>query len=75
MSTSLKALPRGGGMTEQEQIRHICLWNRRLARENRELRQALQQSRQAAAEIGVERETALIFLNATWQAATEGRRP
>jgi hypothetical protein len=62
-------------MNEREQIRQVCRWNRDLAWENRELRQALEKSRQAVAETGVERDTALLFLDATWEAAAEGQRP
>jgi hypothetical protein len=62
-------------MNEREQLLHICRWNRDLARENQELRQALEKSRQAAAETGVERDTALLFLDVTWEAAAEGQRP
>lgn len=51
-------------MTEREQIRRVCRWNRDLARENADLRRALQQSQEATATAGVERDTAVIFLNA-----------
>lgn len=62
-------------MTEQEQLRHVCRWNRNLARENKELRQTLRESQDAAARAGVERDTALIFLDTAWEAAAEGQRP
>jgi len=51
-------------MTEREQIRRVCRWNRDLARENTDLRRALQQSQEATAKAGVERDTAVIFLGA-----------
>ena len=61
-------------MTEHEQLRHVCRWNRTLARENKELRQAIRESQTAAASAGVERDTALIFLDSAWEAAAEGQR-
>jgi hypothetical protein len=61
-------------MTEHEQLRHVCRWNRTLARENKELSQALRASQKAAASAGVERDTALIFLDSAWEAAAEGQR-
>jgi hypothetical protein len=62
-------------MTEHEQLRHVCRWNQSLSRDNRELRRALQESQEAAVSAGVERDTALIFLDSAWQAAAEGQRP
>jgi hypothetical protein len=62
-------------MTEHEQLRQVCRWNQTLSQENHGLRQALQESQSAAAEVGIERDTALIFLDSAWQAAAEGQRP
>jgi hypothetical protein len=50
-------------MTEREQIRRVCQWNRDLARQNADLRRALQRSQEAAAKAGVERDTVVIFLD------------
>jgi hypothetical protein len=62
-------------MTEHEQLRRVCRWNQTLSRDNKELRQALQESQAAAARASVERDTALIFLDSAWQPAADGRRP
>jgi hypothetical protein len=61
-------------MNEGDQIRRVCEWNRNLSRENRELRCALGESQEAVAQAGVERDTALIFLDSAWRAA-EGKQP
>jgi hypothetical protein len=62
-------------MTEHEQLRHVCRWNQTLSSDNKELRRALQESQEAAARAGVERDTAVIFLDSAWQAAAEEQRP
>jgi hypothetical protein len=62
-------------MTEHEQLHHVCRWNQTLSRDNKELRRALQESRDKTARAGVERDTALLFLDSAWQAAAEGQRP
>jgi hypothetical protein len=62
-------------MSEHEQLRHVCRWNQTLSRDNKKLCRALQESQEAAARAGVERDTALIFLDSVWQAAAEGQRP
>jgi hypothetical protein len=62
-------------VTEHDQLRHACRWNQTLSRDNKELRRSLQESLEAAARAGVERDTALLFLDSAWQAAAEGQRP
>lgn len=62
-------------MTEREQIRRVCQWNRDLAQENRELRRALGENQETIASVGVEHDAAVIFLDAAWDAAQEGQRP
>jgi hypothetical protein len=56
-------------MSEHDQLRHLCRWNRHLTAENRrlrrELRQLSQRNReleQTAAEVGVQQEATDIFL-------------
>jgi hypothetical protein len=61
-------------MTENEQLRHVCRWNQTLSRDIKELRRALQESQEAAARAGVERDTAVLFLDSAWKAAAEGQR-
>jgi hypothetical protein len=61
-------------MNEREQLRQVCRWNQDLSRENRRLRRAVRESEEVAAKAGVERDTALIFLDTAWQAAAEGER-
>ncbi len=61
-------------MSDREQLAHVCRWNRDLTHHNRELRQALRNSQQVIARIEVERDTAVIFLDAAWE-ASEGPRP
>ncbi len=62
-------------MTDHEQLVHLCRWNQTLSQENQALRRALQRSQNAAARAGVERDTAVLFLDAAWEAAVEGQRP
>ncbi|MGD1057367.1 MAG: hypothetical protein ABR992_08135 [Solirubrobacteraceae bacterium] len=62
-------------MIDREQLRHVCRWNQTLSQENLGLRQALRESQETADRAGVERDTALIFLDTAWQIAAEGQRP
>lgn len=62
-------------VTEHEQLQHVCRWNQTLSQENQALRRALRQSQNAAARAGVERDTAVLFLDVAWEAAAEGQRP
>lgn len=61
--------------SERGELRQVCNWNSNLYRENRRLCQELQESEKAAAKTCVERDTALLFLDVTWEAAAEGQRP
>ncbi len=65
-------------MTDRQQLREVCGWNRQLARENSALRAELHRTRQEVqaleatnAELGVQAEAAECFLTS---AMTEARR-
>jgi hypothetical protein len=62
-------------MDEREQIQLVCRWNRDLSRENRELRVAVKEGEEVASKTGIERDTALVFLDSAWRAAAEGEQP
>lgn len=61
-------------MIEHEQLRRVCQWNATLSRENKQLRWALQESQEATARTGVERDAALVFLDSAWEAAGGQRK-
>jgi hypothetical protein len=61
-------------MKMREQLRQVCRWNRDLSRENRELRLALNESQKAAAQAGIERDSALVFLDTAMDEALKARR-
>jgi len=60
-------------MNEREQMRQVCRWNQDLSHENHQLRQAAREKEEAARQAGIERDTALIFLESAWKAAAESR--
>jgi len=68
-------------MTEQQQLRRVCGWNRQLSRENGNLRAELHRARleierleAANAELGVQAEAAECFLSSSMTEARRARR-
>jgi hypothetical protein len=68
-------------MTDRQQLRQVCAWNRQLARENSTLRAELHRSRRENEELeadnlalGVQAEAAETFLDTAMTAARRARR-